>query len=86
MNDESCNALCKAIMVQAIKDWLICRKAEDNKRKLPKWFGDNRETIEAFFKSDYGMDITDTDGEVLVEKLNKYYDDNGGEVSIYGNK
>ena len=87
MNEfEHCiDALCTSITAQAVCDWILLKRVSDGKRKLPKYFDDNLESLEEFFNSGYGEDITHLNGKFLLKKLNEFYERTGGKYGTFFN-
>lgn len=81
--DQCINELCTSITNQAVRDWIMLKRASDEKRKVPKFFEDNLENLEKFFKSPYGEEITKMKGEFVIQKLNEFYNRTGGDYGRY---
>jgi len=66
-------ALCNAIIIQAVKDYRLALK---NLKRNPDSYKakDTKEECERFFRSKYYMGLTDVDGEYLIRRLNEEVD------------
>ncbi|MCD8021501.1 MAG: hypothetical protein LUF30_00445 [Lachnospiraceae bacterium] len=66
-------ALCNAIIIQAVKDYRIALKAlKRNPNSMAAL--DTKREVERFFRSQWYMVLTDVDGEFLIRKLNEEVD------------
>lgn len=79
-DDTALQNLCNAVIQLAVTDWYYAKKREERegkKRTSTDYYHtlESSENIENFFLSDYFNLFTDMDGFVLLELLNKGYND-----------
>lgn len=70
MNIEPCEALAKAVVLQAVKDWRdAAKRLKKGKRNIAAQA--MKDECERFFQSSYFNTFTELDGNMLLSKLKK---------------
>lgn len=72
MQIEGCNRLVEAIVKLAIKDYYSALKAVHTRPRSTEARA-RLEEVKSFFLSNYFFMLTDTDGKIFVEKIEKRF-------------